>query len=147
MLPAPTTIAISTPRERTSTISSAIPSTVSRSMPYCLPPIRASPESFSRIRENAGAASGVATAPSGSGSAPLTSSSRERETLELEHVGAHLGQCLADRLRRVVDPGLLVEHPRGEEPLVQHPFDDLRTRLLRLGLDLGRGRVDVAVEV
>src|SRR5262245_16179977 len=145
MFPAPTTTAISTPRERTSTISSAIASTVSRSMPYCFEPIRASPESLSRMRANAGAASGVATAPSAVGSESVTGSFCKREALELEHLGTRLGQRLADSLRCVVDPGLVGEHPIGEEALVQHPVDDLLTRLLGLRPHLVRVRVDLAL--
>src|SRR5215207_512683 len=143
MLPAPTTIAISTPRDCTSTSSSAVDSTVARSMPYCLGPISASPDSFRRIRPNAGAASGAATAPSGSGS--VIRSAREREPFELEHLGARLGQRLSDRLTGVVDPGLLRQHPGGEEALVQHAVDDLLARLLGLGVDLVRVRVDLAL--
>jgi len=55
MFPAPTTTAVSTPREWTSTISSPSRSTVARSRPYSRDPISASPESFSRTRENAAA--------------------------------------------------------------------------------------------
>src|SRR5829696_78369 len=143
MLPAPATIASSTPRDWMSTSSSAIDSIVARSMPYCLGPISASPESFSRIRPNAGAASGVATAASGSGS--VIGSAREREPLELEHLGARLGQRLSDRLPGVVDPRLLRQDAGGEEALVQHPLDDLFARLLRLRLHLVGVRVDLAL--
>src|SRR5215217_2362866 len=143
MLPAPTTIASSTPRDWMSTSSSAIDSIVARSMPYSLGPISASPESFRRIRPNAGAASGVATAPSGSGS--VIGSAREREPFELQHLGARLGQRLSDRLTGVVDPGLLRQDPRREEALVQHAVDDLLARLLGLGIDLVRIGIDLAL--
>src|SRR5215210_8099133 len=143
MLPAPTTIASSTPRDWMSTSSSAIDSIVARSMPYSLGPISASPESFRRIRPYAGAASGVATAPSGSGS--VIGSAREREPFELEHLGARLGQRLSDRLSGVVDPGLLGQYPGREEALVQHAVADLLARLLGLGIDLVRIRVDLAL--
>src|SRR5215213_2113565 len=143
MLPAPTTIASSTPRDWMSTSSSAIDSIVARSMPYSLGPISASPESFRRIRPNAGAALGVATAPSGSGS--VIGSAREREPFELQHLGARLGQRLSDRLTGVVDPGLLGQDPRREEALVQHAVDDLLARLLGLGIDLVRIRIDLAL--
>ena len=50
MLPPPTTIAISTPSPWTSAISSAIAATTFSSMPKGCEPIRASPESLSRMR-------------------------------------------------------------------------------------------------
>src|SRR5438309_7076835 len=50
MLPPPTTMAISTPSLWTATISSAMLASVSASMPVRRPPIKASPESFSRMR-------------------------------------------------------------------------------------------------
>src|SRR3977135_1906506 len=55
MLPAPTTIATSTPWSRTSVTWRATALTRSGSVPYSSSPIRASPESFSRIRLKAGA--------------------------------------------------------------------------------------------
>src|SRR4051794_17141533 len=61
MLPAPTTSAISTPRLATSWTCAAMPSTRSGSVPYSRPPIRASPESFSRTRLNAGSSDTPAT--------------------------------------------------------------------------------------
>src|SRR5215210_702031 len=143
MLPAPTTIAISSPRECTSRSSSAIDSTVARSSPNGFEPISASPESLSRIRPNAGAASGVATAPSASGR--LMALAGQREALELEHLGARLGQRLPDGLAGVVDPRLLGQHLRGEEALVQHSLDDLLARLLGLRLDLVRVRIDLTL--
>src|SRR3989442_7373703 len=50
MWPPPTTMAISTPSLWTATISSAMLASVSASMPVRRPPIKASPESFSRMR-------------------------------------------------------------------------------------------------
>src|ERR671920_377859 len=52
MLPAPSTTATSTPRSRTALSCSAIPCTVSASVPYSSGPIRASPESLIRTRLN-----------------------------------------------------------------------------------------------
>src|SRR6201992_3899613 len=52
MFPAPTTIPTSTPRSRTEAIWVAMRSTSAGSVPYSRRPIRASPESFSRIRPN-----------------------------------------------------------------------------------------------
>src|ERR671933_2589456 len=121
-------MATSTPCSRTSRISAAISSTVGRSMPYSRSPISASPESLSRIRWKAGSAT-------------------QGEALELEHLGAFLRQGLADRLRLVVDPGLVEEDAAAlrEEALVHHPVDDLLARLLRLRLHLVRARVDLAL--
>src|SRR5215211_69790 len=145
MFPAPTTIAISRPREWTSSSSSAIDSTVGRSIPNGFEPIRASPESLSKIRPNAGAASDVTSAPSASGRLMAASSAGHGEALELEHLGAGLRERLPDGLARVVDPRLVGEHLRGEEALVQHSLDDLLTSLLRLRLDLVRVGVDLAL--
>src|SRR5207302_773329 len=119
-------IATSTPCSRNSRISPAIASTVGRSMPYSRSPISASPESFRRTRWKTG-------------------SGTEREALELEHLGALLGEGLGDRLRLVVDPGLVEEDaaPLREEALVHHPVDDLLARLLRLRLHLVGARVDL----
>ena len=50
MLPPPSTIAISTPRLWTSMSSSAICASVAESMPFCVEPMSASPESLSRMR-------------------------------------------------------------------------------------------------
>src|ERR1700722_7234850 len=55
MLPAPTTIATSTPWSRTSVTWRATPATRSGSVPNSSDPISASPESFSRFRLKAGA--------------------------------------------------------------------------------------------
>src|SRR5215469_1847855 len=54
MLPAPTTIAISTPRSRTTATCLAILSTSAPSVPKLWLPIRASPESFSMMRPKRG---------------------------------------------------------------------------------------------
>src|SRR4051794_38025204 len=67
------------------------------------------------------------------------------EPLELEHLGALFAEHVADGLRRLVDPRLVDEHLLREEPLVQHSVDDLLTRLLGLGLNLVRVRVDLAL--
>src|SRR3954452_8608866 len=67
----------------------------------------------------------------------------ELEALELEHLGALLPEHVSDGLRGLVDPRLVDEHLLGEEALVQHPFDDLLTRLLGLRLHLVGVRVDL----
>src|ERR1700722_13853410 len=59
MLPAPTTIATSTPCSCTSATCRATAATRSGSVPNSSVPISASPESFSRIRLNAGAAAAI----------------------------------------------------------------------------------------
>src|SRR5262249_18456017 len=76
---------------------------------------------------------------------PAGPSSGEGEALELEHLGSRVGDHLADGLRAVVDPLLLGEDVRPEKALVQHPFDDLLTRLLRLRLHLVGVREDLAL--
>src|SRR5690349_6541019 len=96
--------------------------------------MRASPDSFSNTRRKPGAA--ATDPPVLSCDWTLTASSaREREPLELEHLGAGLLQRLADGLRGVVDPLLVDEHVRAEEPLVEHALDDLLAGLRRLRLD------------
>src|SRR5438094_807147 len=74
-------------------------------------------------------------------------SSRQREALELEHLGSCRGEHFADGLRAVVDPRLVGEHAPtlGEEALVEHPGHDLLTRLLGLRLHLVGAEVDVAL--
>src|SRR5204863_4579248 len=59
MLPPPTTIAISTPRRQTRCTSAAMAAMRSASAPYSALPIRASPESFRRMRLKAGRAPSV----------------------------------------------------------------------------------------
>src|SRR5262245_12759180 len=122
MFPAPTTIAISTPLEWRSRISSEIRSTSSRSTPYSSSPMRASPDSFSRTRSNAGL--------------PFCSAGKG-VPLILQHLELVLGEGLVDRLARVVDPLLVGQHRLAEELLGEHALDDLRADLLGLRLDVG----------
>src|SRR6188472_741247 len=61
MFPAPTTSAISTPRFATPCTWPAMRSTRSGSVPYSRPPIRASPDSFSSTRLNAGSSATART--------------------------------------------------------------------------------------
>ena len=105
MFPPPTTIASSTPRCWTPTISSAIAATRAGSRPCSRSPISASPESFRRTRRETGR-SAVLSA----GTASVLVTLAELEPLELEHLGAFLAERLADRLCLVVDPDLLGEH-------------------------------------
>src|SRR5690348_17727278 len=97
MFPAPTTIASSTPCCWSSDLSPAIASIRSRSRPYSLAPISASPESFRRTRPKT-ACAGSETAssePAVVTLVPLT----ELEPLELEHLGALVAEDLAHRFR------------------------------------------------
>src|SRR5581483_4983433 len=137
MFPAPITSATSRPRRCTAAISLAIDSTWAPSTPYARSPIRASPESFRRTRDVPKAAFGTSRA------VVATRLACQRDALEFHHLGARVGEGLADRLRRVVDPLLVVQHLRRVEALVQHPLDDLVLRLLGLALQLVRVAVDV----
>src|ERR671924_1292573 len=130
---APITIATSTARSCTSLISAAIASTVGRSIPYSRGPMRASPESFSRMRWKTGAREAAIACSE-------LASVTEGKALELEHLGALLGERLRDRLRLLVDPRLVEEDAAAlrEVALVHHPVDDLLARLLGLRLDLFR---------
>src|ERR671923_40381 len=128
MFPAPTTIAISTPRSCTSLISRAIRSTSRRSRPYSCSPISASPESFRSTRPK-------------TGRAPFPST-RKGVTDEVEHLGVLLVQRLPDR-RAVVDPFLVEQHVLAEEALAEHSLDDLVAHLLGLRLDLLRALEDI----
>src|SRR5918995_1822085 len=123
MFPAPTTIAISTPCSWSSAISVAICSTSCRSSPYALSPIRASPDSFSRMRRKAG----LPLCLPGKGVA-----------LVLENFELMLLERLVDGLARVVDPLLVGQDCLAEEPLREHPLDDLLAMLLGAGLHLGQ---------
>src|SRR6185503_4544467 len=136
MLPPPTTIASSRPSVCTETISRASKSTVAGSMPYSWSPINASPESFSTTRRKAGA---VPESSRSVSSCVVTSLFCDRQTPESHHARAGFGECLAHRLRRVVDPRLLGERAarlRGVEALREHALDDLLLRLFRLALQL-----------
>src|SRR5581483_7969251 len=72
-------------------------------------------------------------------------SSGDGEQLELEQLGAAVLQHAADGLRVVVDPRLVEQDALAEKALVQHPFDDLLTRLFRLRLDRIRIEGDLAL--
>src|SRR6266508_3002841 len=128
MFPAPTTTAVSTPSDWTPAISRASRSTVARSIPYSRSPIRASPESFSRMRRKTGAAVGSAAS-----SLVRAGALPNGNAPELEHLQARLLERLRDGLRGVVDPHLFGEHRLRVEALLEHAFDDLLTDLLGLG--------------
>src|SRR6201996_7012706 len=123
MFPAPTTIATSTPRSRTEAIWVAIRSTSAGSVPYSRRPIRASPESFRRIRPNC--------------SKRLLGADLEvREAGDTDVLAGFRGQLLAqllDRFRAVflgVDV-LLVEQRDFRAPLAQLALDDFLDDVVR----------------
>src|SRR4051794_19446426 len=132
MFPAPTTIAISRPSERTSTISAAISSILCGSIPYSRSPMSASPETLSSTRRKIGVVPASADAESGA-SIDTSAAGEQRVTHELDDLEPALGQHLACRLRGLPRPRLVGEHAAGglrEEPLREHPLDDLRAHLL-----------------
>src|SRR3954451_1113944 len=133
-LPPPTTTATWTPRALTPAIARAMAAMRAGSAPYDRSPISASPESFSRIRLNAG-----------SGAGSVRSLLPDLEAREAPHddvlagVGRQLGAQLLERLaavKVVVDVALAEQHDLLE-PLPQAALDDLL--LDGLGLALGGG--------
>src|SRR3954452_13164314 len=131
MLPAPTTMATSTSRARTSRTWCAIRSICSGSVPYSRSPIRASPESFSRMRLKA--ASGKA--------ALLLSHLEAREAGDpdvLAGLGRDLGAQVLDRLALVLVlvEVLLIEQDELGGPLLQLAVDDLLDDVLGLAVGL-----------
>src|SRR5918992_273927 len=111
----------------------------------------ASPESFSRMRRNAGAApsaAGERSTRSCADSFPCTGTGLfcDSEAPERHHARVLRRERLPHGLRRVVDPGLLVEGASwlgGVEALLEHPLHDLLLRLLGLALELVRVEVDL----
>src|SRR3954452_20177781 len=143
MFPAPITIATSTPASWTPAISRASPSTVGRSSPYSRSPMSDSPETLRSTRLNATRCSSSSAC---TGTPAVTRSVSQGDALERNDLGAGLGEHLRDRLRRLAAPGLVEQHAAGrlrEEPLREHPLDDLLLRLLRLALELGGVEVDL----
>src|SRR4051812_5773575 len=101
MLPPPTTMATSTPSDRTSRTSSAIASMRSGSCPYSSEPIRSSPEIFSRTRPKSGGASSRACVRVTAAPASLRPALEAGEALDLDVLlGLHgeVGPHLLDRL-------------------------------------------------
>src|SRR3954451_3199857 len=121
MLPAPITIATSTPVPWTSAISAASASTVGRSRPYSRSPISDSPETFRRTRRNATARSSSVSA----GAPAVTPSVSQGDALERNDLGTGLGQSLGDRLRGVLDQRLFDQHAgvRAKEALLEDSLD------------------------
>src|SRR5947209_14931219 len=93
MLPPPTTIATSTPRRWVVATSVAIAVTQSGSVPYSRSPIRASPESFSRIRRNTGGAMSGAAGVSAADGKPGKATHHD----VLAGLGGQFGAQLLDR--------------------------------------------------
>src|SRR5215211_1818165 len=131
MLPAPTTRATSTPRSVTSWTWRLIRSTCAGSVPYSSEPIRASPESFRRMRLKAG-----------SGIRPESLFLSHQEAGEacdpdvLAGPRGELGAQLLDRLALVAVGAhvLLVEQRDLLPPLVELAGDDLVDDLVGLAL-------------
>src|SRR4051794_18480405 len=123
MLPAPRTMAISTPSSWTRLIWSAMRPSVSGSVPKSSGPMRASPDSFSRIRLNAGTL------------ARLLADREAREPPDddvLARLRRELGADLLDRLAVVlvrVDVRLLEQHDLLE-PLVDLALGGALARVL-----------------
>src|SRR5689334_8501588 len=130
MLPAPTTIATSTPRLRTAATCLAIRSTSAPSVPKSWLPIRASPESFSSMRPKRGSAESV-TARS------LFADAEVGEAADLDVLARFRRQLLAQLLDRLplvllgVDVSL-VEQRHFARPLVELALDDLLDHVVGL---------------
>src|SRR3954468_12237745 len=125
MLPAPTTPASSTPRACTAPICPATASTRSGSSPWSRVPISASPDSFRRIRLNAGGCSG-SSAILGVGSGLADGEAREAPD---DHVlaGAR-GELRAQLLDGLVLVLLAVDVDLLEEDDLLEPLADLAAR-------------------
>src|SRR5450631_1631864 len=134
MLPAPTTIATSTPWSRTAVTCRATATTRSGSVPYWRSPISASPESFKRIRLKAGAIDGRAY--------PSDDLLAYREAGEAadDHVlagggGEFVAQLLDGLAFELGVVHLLLEQHHRRQPRVELAGDDPLTDVLGL---LGR---------
>src|SRR3712207_4896987 len=133
MLPPPTTTASCTPRRWTAATCAAIAWTRSGSVPKSRSPMRASPDSLSRTRENAGSG----WAPSAIGCGLLLADGEAREAADPDVLAGLRGELvleLLDRLALVpvaVDVGLLEQHDL-RQPLAQLPLDDARADVLGL---------------
>src|SRR5215217_6309917 len=100
MLPAPTTIAICTPRRCTAATWAATARTRSGSVPYSRSPMSASPDSFSRTRLNAGSGFALVTS-----AARLLADGEAREAAHddvLAGLPRQLGADVLDRLAVVL---------------------------------------------
>src|SRR5437870_5876396 len=143
MFPPPTTIATSTPRSATRLTVRAMLWMRSASTPYESGPMRASPESFSRMRRNAGlplpAERWPFSAPSGTGEIYSFTNGKAREAPD-HHVLARLCGNLRPKLldrASVVLVGidvLLTEKHVLLEPLPETPLRDLLAHVRRLAL-------------
>src|SRR5512132_3353920 len=132
MLPAPTTTAISTSRERVLPSCSAIRSTREASVPYSRSPISASPESFRRTRWNFGSSKAIALAARGPGLFPPDPEvGKARDAHVLAGLVDDVLPHLLDRLALVlVDVDVLLLEQRHRllplgELSADDPLDDL----------------------
>src|SRR3954463_7815519 len=108
MLPAPSTTAISTPRSCTRLIWRAIAETLLPSIPNSRSPIRASPDSLSRMRSKTGSPAAGAPSAASAGEATVLRPDREAgEALDDDVLAELAGQLGADLL-----DGLAVEAVR-----------------------------------
>src|SRR5918996_1161910 len=129
MLPAPTTIATSTSRPRTSRTWLAIRSICAGSVPKSRSPIRASPESFSRMRLNRAEAKRVLLLPH-------LEAGEAGDPDVLAGLGCDFGAQVLDRLALVelLVEVLLVEQRDLGRPFLELSADDLLDHLLRLSI-------------
>src|SRR5262249_6615813 len=133
MLPAPTTIATSTPWSRTSVTCRATAATRLGSSPYSSDPISASPESFRRIRLKAGAEAISGRAYSPGRLLTHCETGEAADDYVLPRRGGQLVAQLLDGLAlelRVVH--LLLEQGDRPQPRVKLAGDDLLPHVLRL---------------
>src|SRR5215211_228887 len=131
MFPAPTTIATSTSRSRTSLTWVAIRSIWPGSVPYSRSPMSASPESFSRIRlKLAEAKWGLLL--------PHLEAREPGDPDVLAGLGGELGAQVLDRLALValLVEVLLVQQDQLGGPLAKLALDDLLDHVLRLAVGL-----------
>src|SRR6476646_5094648 len=136
MFPAPTTSAISTPRFATPCTWPAMRSTRSGSVPYSRPPIRASPDSFSSTRLNAGSS---ATARTSYALFPDHKPGEAGDPHVLAGPRRDLGAQFLDRLAVVgVGPNMfLLQQCSLLRPLLKLAVDDLRHDVVRLAFLAG----------
>src|SRR5437764_4426935 len=132
MLPAPTTIATSTPWSRVAVTWRATAVTRSGSVPYWRSPISASPDSFRRMRLKAGAIA----AQSLYRPLALLAYGKAREPADHHVLAGGRGQLVAQLLDRLaVELGVvhdLLEQHHSLEPRVELALDDAPADVLRL---------------
>src|SRR5919198_3806783 len=139
MFPAPTTSAISTPRSATSWTWAAMASTRPGSVPYSRPPMRASPESFSSTRLNAGSSGTPRTIVVRRPLLAHYESGEPRNAHVLAGPGGELRAQLLDRLALVAVRAhvLLVEQGDVLSPFGELPVDDPLDEVVGFSLPAG----------